>query len=131
MQKYINYITHWMSNAVGCQHLTGRDGVGIVVEEVGMKYYTDKKQLLCVNGRFVEQALQGALGDSDSVHQPFVGVTLAAEFVSDKGAYVYLHSSCYLCAWLPNPHNIPTTANKKEGEQSRLQLAVVENYLQE
>ena len=71
---------------------------GIMLEEVCSEYTTNTKQLLCVQGWPVEKPLQSAFGHTDTVHKPFVGVSLAAEFVADKVANVYLHCSCLFVA---------------------------------
>ena len=100
--------------------------MGIREKEVGVESWVDAQEQLGIDGGLVEEALQGAWTDADALGEPFVGVALMTQFVANKVAYVYLHSGCCLCAWLPNPHiKNPTTADKKEGEQSRLQLAVV------
>ena len=86
----------------------------------------DNEQLMRVERGFVEQFLQGSRRDAYTLGQPCVGIALVAQFVADNVAYVYLHSGCYLRAWLPNPHKYSDgRRQKKEGEQSRLHLAVV------
>ena len=69
----------------------------IGLKEVGVEDSADGEELLGVDRGAVEQALEGALGDADALHKPFVGVALAAEFVADKVAYMYLHGVCH-CA---------------------------------
>lgn len=77
--------------------------LGIVVEKIFVKNFADAQQLLRVNGRFVVQALQCAPVDIQLLGEPSVGTVLVAQFFADKVAYVYLHTVCYLCAWLPIP----------------------------
>ena len=75
------------------------------MKEIDSEGSADEEQLLGVDGGFVEEALQGALGHANAFHQPLVGVTLAAQFVANKVAYVYLHSGCYFlrveAGWMP------------------------------
>lgn len=102
----------------------GSERVGVVVEQVDAEGAADGKELLGVDRGFVEELLQGARGDVDAVGEPLVGVTRAAQLVTDKIADVdLLHGGCYCCVGYRI--HTPTTADKKEGEQSRLQSAVV------
>lgn len=68
-----------------------------------MEGLADAEEQVGVNGGFVIDALQGARGDTDAVGKPLVGAALAAQFVADKVAYVYLHSGCCLGDVLPIP----------------------------
>lgn len=79
------------------------EGLGVGLEEVYVKGLADAEEQLGVDRRLVVYALQSARGDTDTVGKPFVGMALVAQFVADKVAYVYLHSGCYLHAWLPIP----------------------------
>lgn len=72
-------------------------------KEVFAKYLADAKELLGIDGRLVVQPLEGAAVDVQLVGEPLVGAALAAQLVADKVAYVYLHSSRYLCSLLPIP----------------------------
>lgn len=114
--------------------------MGIREKEVGVESLADAQEHVGVDGGLVVETLQGARGDSDLVGEPFVGVTLSTEFVADKVAYVYLHiATCLVrrrpackgsgfAGGTPAYHNvgyrfleqIPSTTDKKEGEQSRL-----------
>ena len=77
---------------------------GIVLKEISIKYFADAEQLLGVNGGLIVKPLEGAAVDVQLVGEPLVGVALVAQFVTDKVAYVYLHSGCCLCVWLPIPY---------------------------
>ena len=101
------------------------DILGIAGEEVDAESTADEEELLGVDGGFVEQFLEGARGDADAVGEPLVGVARAAQLVADDVAYVYLHSGCCCALGYRIPYDTPTTTDKKEGEQSRLQSAVV------
>lgn len=74
---------------------------GIALKQVYSKYFADAEQLLGVNGGLNVKPLEGAAVDVQLVGEPLVGVVLATQFVADKVAYVYLHSGCCLCVWLP------------------------------
>lgn len=63
--------------------MTGVEGVGIMSKEVDFKSLANKKQLLCVDTGFVEEALQGAFGYADALHQPLVCMALAAQLGAD------------------------------------------------
>ena len=120
---------------VRCGHVAGLDVggecVGVVAEQVDAEGAADGEELLGVDGGFVEEFLEGARGDADAVGEPLVGVALAAQLVADKVSYVYLHEAICFCRrqaacvprWLPNP--CTDDRRQKEGEQSRLQSAVV------
>lgn len=77
---------------------------GIVYKQVYSKYFADTEELLGVDGRFVVEPLEGAAVNVQLVGEPLVGAALTAQLVADKMAYVYLHSDCCLCAWLPIPY---------------------------
>lgn len=86
-----------------------------MLKEISIKYFADAKELLCVDGGLVVEPLEGAAVDVQLVGEPLVGAALAAQLVADKVAYVYPHSGCCLCAWLPTPLNIiqrPQTIKK-------------------
>lgn len=107
--------------------------MGVRLEEVAVEGLADAEQQLGVDGRLVVYALQGARSDTDSVGKPLVGVALAAEFIADKVAYVYLHiATCLVrrrpackgsgfAGGTPAYHNVgyrflehlPTTTDKK------------------
>ena len=99
--------------------------LGIAGEKVDAESTADEEELLGVDGSLVEQLLKGARGDVDLVGEPLVGVARAAQLVADDVAYVYLHSGCCCALGYRIPCYTPTTTDKKEGEQSRLQSAVV------
>lgn len=80
-----------------------KKGLGVVGEKVFVEYFADAQQEVGVDGRLVEEALHGAALYAQLVGEPLVGVARAAQFVADEVAYVYLHSGCCLCAWLPIP----------------------------
>ena len=105
--------------------------LGIKPKQVYTKYSADAQQLLCVDGGLIVEPLQCATIHVQLLGKPLVCMVLTAQFVADKVAYVYLHSGYYCALGYRIRTNISTTADKKEGEQSRLQCAVVENYLQE
>ena len=65
--------------------------LGVVSEHIDAEGLADDEQLLCVDRGFVEEFLEGARGDAYVCGEPGVGVPLAAQFVADKVAYVYLH----------------------------------------
>lgn len=73
------------------------------MEKVGVEGFADYEQELCVNRWFVEQFLQCPWCHAYLLCQPRIGVALTTEFFADKVAYVYLHSGCHLCVWLPIP----------------------------
>jgi len=77
----------------------GGKGFGIMAEKIHAKYGAYKVQLPGVYGRLVEKPLQGAFGYSNTLHKPFVGVSLAAEFGTYKIAYMYLHKGCVFQRW--------------------------------
>ena len=103
------------------------DILGIAGEEVDAESTADEEELLGVDGGFVEQFLEGARGDADAVGEPLVGVARAAQLVADNVADVYLHSGCCCALDYRIPIYTPTAADKKEGEQFRLQSAAVES----
>lgn len=123
------------SKDVRCGHMAildvSSERVGVVAEQVDAEGAADGEELLGVNAGFVEEFLEGARGDADAVGEPLVGVALAAQLVADKVSYVYLHVAVCFCRrqaacvprWLPNPYT--DDRRQKEGEQSRLQSAVV------
>lgn len=71
--------------------------MGIGVEEVGAEGLTDTEEQLGVNRRLVVDALQGTWGNTNALGEPFIGVALAAKFIADEIAYVYLHRGA-ICA---------------------------------
>lgn len=81
----------------------GGEGLRIREKEVDVEGQADAEEKLGIDGRLIVYALQSARSDTDAVGKPFVGVALAAQLVADKVAYMYLHSGCYLHAWLPIP----------------------------
>lgn len=89
------------------------DILGIAGEEVDAKGAADEEELLGVNGRFVEQFLEGARGGADAVGEPLVGVARAAQLVADDVADVYLHSGCCCALGYRIPYYTPTTTDKK------------------
>lgn len=109
----------------------GGECIGVVAEQVDAEGTADGEELLGVDAGFVEEFLEGARGDADAVGEPLVGVALAAQLVADKVSYVYLHEAICFChrqsacvpRWLQNPYT--DDRRQKEGEQSRLQSAVV------
>lgn len=112
----------------------GGEGLGIRLEEVNVESLADAEEQLGVDGGFIVNALQGARTDTNSVGKPLVGVALAAEFIADKVAYVYLHiATCLVrrrpackgsgfAGGTPAYHNVgyrflehfPTTTEKKK-----------------
>lgn len=77
--------------------------IGIVAKKIFAENFADTKKILRVDRRLVVQALQCAPVDIQLLGEPSVGTVLVAQFFADKVAYVYLHTVCYLCAWLPIP----------------------------
>lgn len=73
------------------------ESLGIRQKEVGVEGLADAEEEMGVNGGFVVNTLQSARSDTDAVSKPFVGMALAAEFVADKVAYVYLHIAICFC----------------------------------
>ena len=113
---------------VRCGHVAGLDVgsecVGIVEEQVDAEGAADGEELLGVQAGLVEELLEGAGGDADAIGEPLVGVARAAQLVADEVADVdLLHGGCRYCAGYRS--YTPTTADIKEGEQLRLQSAVV------
>lgn len=107
----------------------GGEGLGVRLEEVGVEGLADAEEQLGVDGGLVVEALQGARADADALGKPFVGMALAAQFVANKVAYVYLHIAicCYADGDVRGPRpatdslsNFQRPQTKKEGEQSRL-----------
>ncbi len=95
-------------------------------KEVCMKCIADTEEQLGVNGGLVVDALEGAGRGADLLGEPLIGITLAAELVAEKVAYVYLHDTiCFYHVGYRFFIYTPTTADKKEGEQSRLLTAAV------
>lgn len=92
-----------------------------------MEGWADAEEQVGVNGGFVIETLQGASCNTNTVSEPFVGMALAAKFIADKVAYVYLHSGRLFVQPATDSLSIFRRPQiKKEGEQSRLQCAVVE-----
>lgn len=87
--------------------------LGIAGEKVDPKGTADNKELLGVDGGFVEEFLEGAGGDVDLVGEPLVGVARAAEFVADDVADVYLHRGCY-CALATESFDKPRRSQTKK-----------------
>ena len=58
-----------------------------------MECGADNRQLICVDGPFVEDFLKGARSDADLLGEPGVGVTLATQLFADKSADMWLHSA--------------------------------------
>lgn len=63
-----------------------------------MKCLANGEELLGVYGGLVVDALEIASGCANFLSEPSIGAVLAPKFVTDKVAYVYLHSVGYLCA---------------------------------
>ena len=105
-----------------------------MAEQVDAEGAADGEELLCVDRGLVEEFLERARCDADAVGEPLVGVARAAQLVADKFANVNLHNCCYLFfrkrgACVPHAATESVCSDdhrqKKEGEQSRLQSAVV------
>ena len=86
------------------------------MEKIFVKNFADAQQLLRVDGRFVVQALQSAPVDMQLLGEPSVCAVLAAQFIADKIAYVYLHSFT-ICALGYRFLVCFSTTTKKKGER--------------
>lgn len=105
------------------------DILGIAGEEVDTEGAADEEELLGVDGRFVEQFLEGARGGADAVGEPLVGVARAAQLVADDVADVYLHSGCCCALGYRIPCYTPTTTDKKKKASNLVSSLRSWNYL--
>ena len=90
------------------------ENIRVDTKKVLSECSTNVIQLLGVDCLFEEYLVYGADIDAYLLGEPGVGVSRAAQLVTDKVAYVYLHSVA-ICALGYRIHiNTPTTTDKKK-----------------